>query len=636
MTRSRWALGPVLVFALMGAGQAAARPDDAPRAITTAECAECHTSGPREALEGSIHSPLDCLDCHRGAGTVPHAPPAGFVVGLDACRACHEDEGKAYQFHGFLKVGSSTDIPVCSDCHGAHDVRATSDPASRTAPAHLQDTCGRCHRQVDLIRKYDLTRNLLQNYEGSIHGVVGRNGAPRAVCTDCHARKGKVHALLSPRFTDSAVNRLNIPETCGRCHQKVDAAYRASIHGVLAARGAADSPVCTTCHGEHGILQVNDPRSPVSPTKVAGETCARCHDSVRLNLKYGLRSGVLPSYIDSYHGLKSKAGDTRVANCASCHGVHEILPPRDPRSRVYPANLQKTCGQCHPDISASLARTPIHGRGGAGLRTRGAMIVQRIYIGAVFVIVGLMLLYVLVDLRHHLACVLRIWPQVRRMRPSEVAQHALLTVSFVVLALTGFALKYDDTWFARLLFGWRGGFELRGTIHRVAAGLFVVDVVWHVVFVSATRRGRQFLADMRPRAADGAHIWGWLMHRLGRRAHPPAAGRFSYVEKLEYWALVWGGAVMTLSGLMLWFDNELIRFLPKGALDIAWVVHFWEAVLATMAIAVWHLYATIFDPAVYPMNPSWLTGRMPEAMYRHEHPAHAEEAMQEDGEPPPP
>jgi cytochrome b subunit of formate dehydrogenase len=207
-------------------------------------------------------------------------------------------------------------------------------------------------------------------------------------------------------------------------------------------------------------------------------------------------------------------------------------------------------------------------------------------------------------------------------------------VSFIVLAVTGFALKYDDTWFVRLLFGWRGGFELRGTIHRIAACFFLADTLWHLAFVSATRRGRGFLADMLPRAEDGAHFWGWLLHRLGRRPAPPAAGRFSYVEKVEYWALVWGAAVMTITGLMLWFDNQLLRILPKGALDIAWVVHFWEGVLATLAIAVWHLYATIFNPEVYPMNPSWLTGWMPEGMYRAEHPAHVDEAMRErDGEP---
>ncbi len=91
--------------------------------------------------------------------------------------------------------------------------------------------------------------------------------------------------------------------------------------------------------------------------------------------------------------------------------------------------------------------------------------------------------------------------------------------------------------------------------------------------------------------------------------------RFNYVEKAEYWALVWGTAVMIVTGIMLWFDNWFIQFLPKGVLDVALVIHFWEAWLASLAILVWHLYSVIFHPHVYPMNPSWITGNMPDEMY---------------------
>ena len=86
---------------------------------------------------------------------------------------------------------------------------------------------------------------------------------------------------------------------------------------------------------------------------------------------------------------------------------------------------------------------------------------------------------------------------------------------------------------------------------------------------------------------------------------------------------------MVVTGLLLWFDNLVIRFLPKGVLDVSLVIHYYEAILATLAIAVWHLYSTVFNPHVYPMNPSWLTGTMPEDMYRHEHPAHLDQAKKE-------
>jgi hypothetical protein len=86
---------------------------------------------------------------------------------------------------------------------------------------------------------------------------------------------------------------------------------------------------------------------------------------------------------------------------------------------------------------------------------------------------------------------------------------------------------------------------------------------------------------------------------------------------------------MIVTGFMLWFDNAVIQFIPKGFLDIALVIHFWEAWLATLAILIWHLYSTVFSPHVYPMNPSWITGTMPERMYKHEHPEHAAAARQE-------
>jgi len=178
-------------------------------------------------------------------------------------------------------------------------------------------------------------------------------------------------------------------------------------------------------------------------------------------------------------------------------------------------------------------------------------------------------------------------------------------------------------------FGWEGGFELRGTVHRVAAVVFMLTVLWHMLFIAFSLRGRHVLRDMLPGLQDFSGFWRRILYNLGRRSQPPRFPRFSYVEKAEYWALVWGTAVMISSGLLLWFDNWFIQHLPKGVLDVALVIHFWEAWLATLAIFVWHLYSTVFNPHVYPMNPSWLTGTIPEEMYRHEHPEHLEEARRD-------
>jgi cytochrome b subunit of formate dehydrogenase len=397
-----------------------------------------------------------------------------------------------------------------------------------------------------------------------------------------------------------------------------------------AMRGETDVPVCTSCHGEHGIIDTSDPHSPVSGVRVAEETCSPCHESAVLNEKYGLPSGRLTTFIDSYHGLKSKAGDTHVANCGSCHGVHRILPSSNPGSTVHPSNLQGTCGTCHPGISEKMASTPIHGVSGEGLRTTAADIIEDIYIVAIVVIIGLMVLHWLLDLRIQIRAVLNKRPQIRRMRMDEVWQHTLLMVSFIVLVISGFALRFSEGWVSTFIFGREGGFELRGIVHRGAAVLFMATVVWHLIFLVTSRlRGRKFIMDMWPVMRDFREFWERILHNIGRRKQGPKFGRFSYVEKAEYWALLWGTIVMITTGLLLWFDNWFIQFLPKGVLDVALVIHYWEAWLATLAIFVWHFYSVIFSPHVYPMNPSWLTGNMPEEMYHQEHPAHFEKAKEE-------
>ena len=125
---------------------------------------------------------------------------------------------------------------------------------------------------------------------------------------------------------------------------------------------------------------------------------------------------------------------------------------------------------------------------------------------------------------------------------------------------------------------------------------------------------------MMPAKKDFTQFFGMLSFNLGRKKDAPRFARFSYVEKAEYWALVWGSVVMIISGFFLWFDNFAVKWFPKGFLDVMLVIHYYEAWLASLAILIWHMYSVVFRPGVYPMNPSWLSGSMPEEMYRHEHP----------------
>ncbi len=598
-------------------------------------CVDCHEESAHgtdieQDISRSIHDGLGCLDCHVDKNTDPHKD-TDFQVGCEGCRNCHEDASDQYQAHGVALIGECEDMPHCSDCHGDHNVLPSEDRNSMAHPTNLPATCGKCHEDLNLTAKYEmLIDNPGKIYEKSVHGQASMGGIyVAATCNDCHSTGETAHKIYSPGHPESTINHFNIPKTCGKCHKGVEKDYWDGIHGKLAARGETDAPVCTHCHGEHGIMSPDDPRSPVSKSKVAEMTCSPCHDSATLNEKYGMPAGRLRTFIDSYHGLKSKSGDTHVANCASCHGVHRILPSKNEDSSIHPANLQKTCGECHPKISERLAATPIHGFTNRGLHTPIADIIEKVYIIAIILIIGAMIIHWVIDLIRQIVNSIR-KPQVRRMRTGEVWQHTLTMVSFIALVISGFALRFSDSWITNLFFGWERGFELRGLIHRISAVIFIGTVIWHVLYLILTERGKAFFKDMMPALLDFTQFYERIMYNLGRRETAPRFKRFSYIEKAEYWALVWGTVVMIITGIFLWFDNYFSAFLPKGFLDVSLVIHYYEAWLATLAIGVWHLYSTLFNPHVYPMNPSWITGKMPEDMYRHEHPDYLDEAKKEE------
>jgi formate dehydrogenase gamma subunit len=325
----------------------------------------------------------------------------------------------------------------------------------------------------------------------------------------------------------------------------------------------------------------------------------------------------LETWVDSYHGLKSKAGDMTVANCASCHGAHRILSHTDSTSSIHPDNLLETCSECHKGISAEMALTPVHSDPGIS-QTPLANIVRQIYIIIIIVTIGLMLLHWLIDIRKEIKS-LRAKPQITRMTMNEVWQHHLLMTSFIILVISGFALRFSEAFWVQWLFGWEGGFPLRGILHRVAAVILMIATLWHLLYLM-TPRGKQFFKDMIPNHTDWRHLVHLVGYNLGMKDTKPRFGRFMYVEKVEYWALIWGTMVMIISGLLLWLDNLAIIWVPKGFLDVMLVIHYYEAWLATLAIIIWHMYSTIFNPGIYPMNPAWINGKMPVEMYRHEHP----------------
>ena len=599
--------------------------DDDYEPIDSDQCVDCHETSEMETiiqddLDGSIHEGMECLDCHIHHDTSPHTPEAeDFVAGCEGCRDCHDDASAQYQSHGRSVKGECEDMPTCSDCHGDHNILPSNMKNSSVNPTNLANTCGNCHENIDLVKRYDiLIEHPVTMYNSSVHGkATGRGNAKAASCDDCHSSGGSSHGIYPPTNPESSIYHLNIPKTCGKCHPDEEQDFWEGIHGKLAKRGMANAPVCTNCHGEHGIISPSDPRSPVSKLRVASATCEPCHESTVLNERLGTKRGRVSSYVDSYHGLKSMSGDIHVANCESCHGAHRILPSTDSTSSIHPKNLAATCGECHPGMSDKLAAVTIHGMGDTDPRAPLAVLIEKIYILLIAVTIGGMFLHTVLDYIKQVRQTMKA-PSVRRMRGLEVVQHTALLVSFFTLVISGFSLRFNESWIAELFFGWEGGFDFRGVIHRYAAVFMIVTSVWHLLFLF-TRRGKQFVKDMIPGLRDIREFWGMVLYWFDFRDHEPRFGRFAYGEKLEYWAGVWGNIVMIATGLVLWFDNFFIQKFSSAFTDVSLVIHYWEAWLATLAILIWHLYNTVFRPSVAPMNTSWLSGKMPRQMFEHEH-----------------
>ena len=501
----------------------------------------------------------------------------------ESCAGCHE-QSQRVQASAHVGVG-------CAGCHPQHE--AYPHPAGVAKP-----DCAECHATV------------AAQHAGSVHGRALKAGNAAAPdCTVCHGGAHEVKRATAGEF------RQGVPELCGMCHSQVAEEYRASVHGAAGQRGVAAAPVCTDCHGEHSILSHQSQTSPVSAGHIR-ETCGQCHGSAQLSRRFGLPDDRLISFDASFHGLAAKAGSQSVANCASCHGVHNILPSTDRRSRTHPRNLPATCGQCHPGAGRRFALGTVHQGEGRG---EGPAVVWARYGYRILIplVIGLMVLHNLGDWARKLwlrrfrgagPLPFRAFEPELRMYGWERLQHGLLGISFAVLVWTGFALKYPDQWWARPLVDWERYWPVRGTLHRIAGVVLLAVAAAHVTTLVLSRRLRQHWKTLWPRRTDVAEAVGTLAYNLGLMSPKPRLSRHSYIEKAEYWAVVWGTVIMAATGLMLWFNSVLLAWWPKSVLDFATVVHFYEAILATLSIVVWHLYFVIFDPDVYPLDTAWLTG----------------------------
>jgi Cytochrome c7 and related cytochrome c/Doubled CXXCH motif (Paired_CXXCH_1) len=347
LSQARYLIALLFVALVSSAAHAAAP-------LATKDCLNCHNVTPAAAqkaepvslyvnaklFQSSVHAAFGCTACHSDVKAFPHVPKPQKV----ACLNCHSGPAKDFgqSIHAAQWDVPKLKYPACLNCHGnPHGILAKTDSRSPGYPLNLPRTCGRCHGNPALAKRYGIS-NVFALYIDSIHGfALTRDGLlVAASCASCHG----AHRILSPNDPQSRTYRKNVPATCGSCHAGIEALYFEGVHGKALKAGNASAPVCTDCHTVHRIARV---QTAAWQTRTVA-TCGNCH-------KERLRS-----YRDTFHGQVTALGFVATARCWSCHESHRILPPSAPKSSIAPQNLISTCSKCHQGVTRSFVTFEPH------------------------------------------------------------------------------------------------------------------------------------------------------------------------------------------------------------------------------------------------------------------------------------
>ncbi|MDH5721327.1 MAG: cytochrome b/b6 domain-containing protein [Spirochaetia bacterium] len=625
--------------------------------MSDSECFECHEV---TVAKKSAHSKVRCQKCHNDIKSDDHesAKPV-------KCMRCHEaarqfvssDHGRAVS-----KYTGKKGFPVCKICHeqNAHKIYSKDHKKSTVHRTKIEKTCGSCHEKKEVMSKFVLKPKPLESYDKTIHGKAFSEGnLDAATCTDCHGS----HENQRRSHHESLIAVQNISKTCGKCHKDERVAYEKSTHGISAAKGIREVPLCITCHGEHDIqsaetiggkgelckedivngkrsiddklsikekrcleeknvenakeldktgIAISQEKKKRTPKKSITNLCGECHATERIARKFNFPMDRLSSYRSSYHGTMDKLGDKQVADCASCHGYHLILPADHKDSTIHESNLPKTCGECHEGAGATISvgnvhMNPTHVEGGV------VYWVRNIWLWLIICTLSFMFLHNVLDYGkklkiHYIENKAKAVHQ--RLNVFERIQHFMLAFSFIGLAWTGFAFVYPDSILAYPFSLFANGLEIRWWGHRIFALILVITSIMHAIYAIFTRKGRKEIPGMLPRYKDLKDMIGLVSYNLGFRKERPKMGRHNYIDKMEYLAVIWGTVLMIITGGILTFDDFSVKYLSMVAINISTVIHLYEAILATLAIIIWHLYWVVYDPAEYPMRFSWLTGKI--------------------------
>jgi len=204
-----------------------------------------------------------------------------------------------------------------------------------------------------------------------------------------------------------------------------------------------------------------------------------------------------------------------------------------------------------------------------------------------------------------------------RFSPFQRAQHFIFLISFTLLALTGLPQKYPLAPASIAIFNLMGGVEPARQVHHFSAIVMILVSMVHTLEVSYRLLVFRTRISMIPWIDDLKHVYEDVLYYIGLRKHKAYYGRYSYAEKAEYLALIWGTVAMAVTGFIMWNPITTTQFLPGEAIPAAKAAHGGEAVLAVLAIIIWHFYHV----HIKNFNKSMFTGKLSREEMKHEHPA---------------
>jgi cytochrome b subunit of formate dehydrogenase len=621
--------------------------------LANSDCLDCHTDPankryvnghsvalalfPTNGFAKSVHSALDCVDCHEGIKEMVHDKN----VPLPNCAGCHEKEGKDYasSIHGMSHKLGASGAAQCWDCHGSHEIVPVKHGDSPVFKLNLPATCAKCHSNTNLTKEYQIEfPQAAAQYMDSIHGrallKMGLIVAPS--CNDCHG----AHGIKRSVDRDSPINHANVAKTCGKCHVGIEETYNKSIHGQLLAKGDARGPVCIDCHSAHQI---------VNPTgknfkSLSDQRCGKCHEDR------------LEHYRETYHGKAMMLGKPNaapeVAACYDCHGFHDVLPAANPASHLSKTNILATCQKCHAGATIGFTEYRPHAN---PLDKANYPLLHVVFLAMTGLLIGTFSFFGI----HTLAWLVRTvylylhdsktfreakfktknddeW--FTRFVPFERFLHFLVVTSFLTLVVTGMPLKFYYTDWAKFIFSVIGGPETARILHRFGALVTFLYFALHVVsLVGKVWKGRHHLRhpetgrlelnrfvsnifgpdSMVPNLQDWRDLVDHNKWFFGK-GPKPQFDRWTYWEKFDYFAVFWGVAIIGLSGLIMWFPIFFTKFLPGWIINIALILHSDEALLAAGFIFSIHFFNTHFRIEKFPMDTVIFSGRVSKTEMLHE------------------